>query len=664
MSTDIADLKDWRFEIDVEKIAWAIIDREGESMNSLSTRSMEEANLIIDKVEEEAARGEIKGLVIISGKENNFVAGADIGEFDNFVDEDKVREVTKQGTDLLNRLENIRVPVVAAIHGPCLGGGLELAMACHYRIATKDDITRIGLPEVNLGIFPGLNGTVRSIRLAGAMAAMTAMLTGKMHKAGPAKAMGLVDKLVDSHHQLHWAARKAVLSKAKSKGAAWWTRLMKVSFVRKFLANQMRKQVSKRARQDHYPSPYELIKLFEEFGDNEERMAAAETRMFAPLLVSETSRNLRRVFRLMEMLKGLAPKNGFKPLRVHVIGAGTMGADIASWCVVNGMEVSLQDMNEDVVAKAVKGAEKLFKKRLKKPVAIEAAKARLIADVEGKHIPRADLIIEAIVENLEIKQKVFKDLEERAKPEAVLASNTSSLPIEDIASVLKDPGRLVGIHFFNPVSQMPLVEVIKSPSTKDSEVEKATSFVAAINKFPVIVKSCPGFLVNRVLAPYMFAAVDRYQAGVMREKIDAAAIHFGMPMGPLELCDIVGLDVCKNVSDTLGFGVTEDSDIGRLYTAGKLGKKAGEGFYVWENNKPKKEEVTFTDAELEKLGQEIVKPLLEECKKCLEDGIVDNADLVDAGVIFGTGFAPFRGGPLHYLESQQTPTEKKTADAA
>ncbi len=664
MSTDISDLKDWKFEKDFEGIAWAIFDREGESMNTLGQRAMEELNRILDAVADEAKDGGVKGLIFISGKRSNFIAGADIRDFETYDTVQDVSTAIKAGTDVFMKVEKLKIPTVAAIHGYCLGGGLEFAMACDYRIATKEDATRIGLPEVKLGIFPGLHGTVRSIRLAGALSAMEMMLTGRMLRPGAARGMGLVDKLVDTHHQLRWAARKAILRKSKTKGAPWWKRLMTLGPIRKYIAGQMRKKTAEKAREDHYPAPFELIRLFEEFGDDEKRMATAETRLFSPLMVSETSKNLRRVFRLSEELKAQAPKKGFKPLRVHVIGAGTMGGDIAAWCVVSGMEVSLQDMSVDAIKAAKKRAQKLFKKRLKKPVAIEAAMERLIVDPDGKHIPRADLIIEAIVEKLDIKQGLFKELEAKAKPDAVLSTNTSSLPIEDIASVMERPERLVGIHFFNPVAKMPLVEVIKGPQTEAGEIERATAFVTAISKYPVIVKSCPGFLVNRVLAPYMFAAIDRLEAGDLREKIDEAALRFGMPMGPLELCDVVGLDVCKSVADTLSLGASEDSKIGKLITSGHLGKKTGKGFYDWENGKPKKEEVDYPDAELDKLAQDILKPMLDECEKCLEDGIVENANLVDAGVIFGTGFAPFRGGPLHYIQSKKSSEELSEKDAA
>jgi 3-hydroxyacyl-CoA dehydrogenase/enoyl-CoA hydratase/3-hydroxybutyryl-CoA epimerase len=650
---NIDELKDWRFEIDFEGIAWAVFDRENETMNTLGRRPTEELMAIIAKVEDAADKGDAKGLVIISGKETNFIAGADIREFDDLAADAVIEEALKATIGLFDRIEKMRVPVIAAIHGFCLGGGLELAMACHYRIATREEGTRLGFPEVKLGIFPGLNGTVRAIELAGAMDAMGIMLTGRMVRPGPARAIGIVDQLVTSHHQLRWAARKAVLQKRKSKGAPWWKRLLRKAPLRKYLATQMRKKTAEKVRKDHYPAPFALIDLFENYGDSRRRMKPAETTAFVPLMTSETAGNLRRVFRLMEMLKKEAPGEIFKPRRVHVIGAGTMGADIAAWCVVCGMEASLQDLSEDQLAKAQARAKKLFKKRLKTAQAVDAATARLISDPEGKHIPRADVVIEAIVENLEIKQKVFAAIEPQLKPGAILATNTSSLQIEDIARNLKDPGRLIGLHFFNPVPQLPLVEVILGAGSLDKEVRKGCAFVTAIKKFPLVVKSCPGFLVNRVLAPYMLDGARRYQEGEPRDKIDLAAVKFGMPMGPLELSDVVGLDICKHVAETLKLGPVEDSELDRLVKNGKLGKKTGEGFYVWDKGKPKRQKATFDEEELEELGRDLVKPMLEECERALAERIVESADHVDAGVIFGTGFAPFRGGPLHYRKQMK-----------
>jgi 3-hydroxyacyl-CoA dehydrogenase/enoyl-CoA hydratase/3-hydroxybutyryl-CoA epimerase len=663
MPTTLPNLQDWRFAIDFEGIAWAVIDRKGESMNSLGRRPIEELGEIVKAVEAASASGEAKGLVLMSGKERSFIAGADIREFEGFDTEAKIKEVVRQTLELFDRVERLPVPVVAAIHGYCLGGGFELALACSYRIADREEGTRLGFPEVKLGIFPGLNGTVRSIQLAGPMDAMTAMLTGRMLRPTAAKAIGLVDQLVPTHHNLRWAARKAVLQKRRSKGAPWWKRLMLKQPVRGMLAKQMRAKTAAKVREEHYPAPFRLIELFEHYGDDPISMRIAETEMFTPLMASEASRNLRRVFKLSEMLKDEAPKDGFKPLRVHVVGAGTMGGDIAAWCVVSGMQASLQDLDEAQIAKALARAKGLFKRNLRSPLAIDAAVARLIADPKGKHVKHADVVIEAIVERLDVKQKLFQALEKEVKPGAVLATNTSSLRLEDIAKPLADPGRLVGLHFFNPVAQLPLVEVVRGEGTREAEVRKACAFVTAINKLPLIVKSCSGFLVNRVLAPYMMEAVRRYQQGEPREKIDQAAMKFGMPMGPLELMDMVGLDIADHVGEELNLAPKTDNLLTSLVKQGKLGKKTGEGFYVWEQGKPKREEAHYDDAELERLGRELVKPMLDEAERALADNIVASADHVDAGVIFGTGFAPFRGGPLNYRRTQEHATAAKAAAA-
>jgi 3-hydroxyacyl-CoA dehydrogenase / enoyl-CoA hydratase / 3-hydroxybutyryl-CoA epimerase len=662
-SRPLPGLKDWRFSIDQWGIAWAEFDREGESQNSLGRQPLEELSEIVAVVDKRAADKSITGLVILSGKARGFIVGADIREFADFKTETEVIDKLRPVTALFDRIENLPVPVVCAINGFCLGGGLELALACHYRIATRDPGTKLGFPEVKLGIFPGFNGTARAIRLAGAPAAMQAMLTGKMLSASAARGIGFVDQLVDSRGVLPWAARKAVLRKRKAKPAGFLKQLLTKWPARPLLASRMRAEVKKKAREAHYPSPYRLIDLFETYGGNDEAMKAAESRAFAPLMVSDQSRNLRRVFWLSELLKGQAPKKlGWRPQRVHVIGAGTMGADIAGWCVASAMEVTLQDVSEEQIAKGIAAQGKLIARKFKTKAQRDAAKARLIADPNGDGIPRADVVIEAIVENLDIKKKVLSGVESKLKAGAVLATNTSSLQIEDIAAGLADPGRLIGLHFFNPVSLMPLVEVVRGAQSREDDVKRGAAFVAAIDKFPLITKSVPGFLVNRVLTPYMFGAMKRLQEGQDKDRIDEAARAFGMPMGPIELADTVGLDVCAHVAKILGYP-SAGSALEQLVAQGKLGKKTGEGFYVWQNGKPVKEGTEDSNERLEVLGRELVEPLIAEAQKCLDAGIVENADLVDAGVIFGTGFAPFRGGPLHY-KAAQTPAAIQHAVAA
>jgi 3-hydroxyacyl-CoA dehydrogenase/enoyl-CoA hydratase/3-hydroxybutyryl-CoA epimerase len=647
--TEVTDrLKDWRFSIDGEGIAWAVFDREGESANSLGRRPIEELHAIIEAVEAEVRAKAVRGLVLMSGKERGFIVGADIREFDSLETEEQVIDSLKPVNALLDRIEKLPVPVVAAVHGVCVGGGLELILACDYRIATRDESTRVGFPEVKLGIFPGFNGTVRSIRQVGPMAAMQTMLTGGMIRATTAKALGFIDQLVGSPGELHWAARKAVLQERRSRQAGAVKMLLTKWPARGLLAAKIRQETAKKVREDHYPAPFRLIELFERHGGDLDAMKLEETKAFAPLMISETSRNLRRVFRLTELLKNQAPRGlKWRPSRVHVIGAGTMGADIAGVCVVSGMEVTLQDISPEQLERGIKSQGRLFARKFKTKAAKDAAKARLIADPDGKGIGRADVVIEAIVERLDIKQKLFSDVESKIKPGAVLATNTSSLKLADISAPMRDPGRLIGLHFFSPVAQMPLVEVVRGATTRDEEVKRGAAFVTAIGKFPLITKDVPGFLVNKVLTPYMFAAMQRLEQGEDKEKIDEAVRAFGMPMGPIELADNVGLDICAHVAGILGQS-SQGSKLERLVASGRLGKKTGEGFYVWKDGKPVKSGAEFSKASLEQLGRELVAPMIAEAQRVLDEGIVETADLVDAGMIFGTGFAPFRGGPLHY----------------
>jgi len=660
---ELQELQDWKFSLDIEGIAWAILDRQGESANSLGRRVLEELGSIVAHVEQGVRDKRIRGLVFMSGKPSGYIVGADIREFDSFKTEAEVLQGLKPILDLFDRIEAMPVPVVAAVHGVCVGGGLELILACHWRIATRDDATRVGFPEVKLGIFPGFHGTVRSIRQAGPMAAMQAMLTGRMIRASAARGMGLIDELARSPNNLRWAARKAVLRKRRAKPAGPAKRLLAQWPARGILAAQMRKATAAKVRMDHYPAPFRLIDLFETYGGDLKALRREETRAFAPLMMSDTSRNLRRVFELSEQLKNQAPKDfRFRPLRAHIIGAGTMGADIAGWCVASGMEVTLQDLSRDAIDKGLKAQGRLFARKFRTRALRAAAKSRLIADPDGENIARADIVIEAIVEKLEVKQGLFKQIEGKLKPGAVMATNTSSIMIEQIAEGLKDPSRLVGIHFFNPVAKMPLVEIIHGAGSDESQVNKACAFVTAIKKFPLKVKSAPGFLVNRVLAPYMMSAMERMQKGQRKEDIDAAACAFGMPMGPIELADTVGLDVCKHVGNILGLSA-EGSKLDDLVASGKLGKKSGRGFYQWKDGKAVKTDVEMDKAEQLKLGRELVELLITECRKALDDGVVASADLIDAGVIFGTGFAPFRGGPLHYKATQTAPVTQHVAAA-
>jgi 3-hydroxyacyl-CoA dehydrogenase/enoyl-CoA hydratase/3-hydroxybutyryl-CoA epimerase len=639
--------ENWRFEIDFEGLGWLTIDTPGAPVNTLSRAALTELETLVQRFEDLIASDELKGVILLSGKDSGFIAGADISEFDAMSDFSVLPGALERTHALFTRIENLKAPFVVGIHGFCLGGGLELALAAHYRIAVNDEKTRIGFPEVNLGIFPGFGGTGRSIRQAGPVDAMQIMLTGKLLRAGPARGMGLVDRLVRHRDNLRWEARKAVLQQRKSTPAPWSKRVLGSGPARPYIAGKMREQARKKARPEHYPAPYALIDLFEKHGNDWKAMSAGEIAAFVPLLASDTATNLRRVFFLSEGLKKQGLRGAEKPVfrRVHVIGAGVMGGDIAAWCALRGMGVTLQDLDMERIKPALDRAKSLFKKRLKKSVEVTNAVARLEADVEGKGLARADVVIEAVVEKLEIKRQIFADAEAKARPGAILATNTSSIELERIAEGLKDPSRLIGLHFFNPVAQLPLVEVIRSTFNSDTEIARGASFALAIGKSPVAVKSAPGFLVNRVLMPYMLGAVERVEKGESKELLDAAAVAFGMPMGPIELMDTVGLDVGKSVAEELGHTVPENSRFAALVTQNKLGRKTGEGFYRWEKGKAMKGEIP-AHADLAGLGRELVQPLVDATVVAVDEGVVASADLADIGVILGTGFAPFLGGPM------------------
>jgi 3-hydroxyacyl-CoA dehydrogenase/enoyl-CoA hydratase/3-hydroxybutyryl-CoA epimerase len=595
------------------------------------------------------------GLVIRSGKANGFIAGADVGEFRGLTDAGDVERIVLRGHAVLDRLERLPYPTVALIHGFCLGGGLELALACRYRVAADD--ARIGLPEVRLGIHPGLGGTARLTRLVPAPQAMGLMLTGRTLRARAAKRMGLVDAVTHPRH-FERAARWAVTKGLKTRRRALLTTLSNTLPTRWVLAQIMRRQVAAKARREHYPAPYALIDLWLRHGGSKPEMLKHEARSIARLITGRTAQNLVRVFFLNERLKGLGGQSAVRFEHVHVIGAGTMGGDIAAWCAMQGLRVTLQDRAPEFIAPAIGRAAKLYRRRLREGYLVRAALDRLIPDVAGNGIRLADVVIEAVPENLELKQKIYRDAESRMKPDALLATNTSSIPLEKLATALARPERLVGLHFFNPVAQMPLLEVVKGEGSGAEAIAAALAFARAIDKLPLPVRSAPGFLVNRALTPYLMAAVQLLDEGYPPAAIDEAAEAFGMPMGPLELADAVGLDICLHVGEILagGTGWQPPKGLTRLIEQGHLGRKSGQGFYRYDKRgKPVRAKRTEpAGASSAELQDRLVLPLLNTCVACWREKLVEDADLVDAGLIFGAGFAPFRGGPIHYLASGDT----------
>lgn len=644
-TTMVATPRHWHAHRDDDNIHWLTLDRSDASTNTLS----QDVLAALDEVLNDLTRDTPSGLIIRSGKENGFIAGADVGEFRRLKDPGDVEQLVLRGHAVLNRIEKLPFPTVALINGFCLGGGLELALACRYRIASDD--ARLGLPEVRLGIHPGLGGTARLTRLIPAPTAMGLMLTGRSLRARVAKRMGIVDAVTQPRH-FGRAAKMAISGKLRVKRRRLSVSISNLLPVRWALSPIMQAQVRKKARPDHYPAPFALIDLWVRHGDFRDRMMRQEARSIADLITGDTAQNLVRVFFLSERLKDLG-KASDKPFEhVHVIGAGTMGGDIAAWCAMQGLRVTLQDRGAEFIAPAIGRAAKLFKRRLKVRAESRAAMDRLIPDIDGHGVRHADVIIEAIPEDLELKHTLYRSLEPQMKPGALLATNTSSIPLEDLATVLKKPGRLIGLHFFNPVAQMPLLEVVRGENSDTAAIDDGLAFARQIDKLPLPVRSVPGFLVNRVLTPYLLAAVDLLDEGNAPAAIDAAAESFGMPMGPLELADAVGLDICLHVGQILAGGDAWEppAALKRLVEKGDLGKKTGRGFYQYRKGKPVKPKQGGATAAGD-LQDRLILPLLDTCIACWREEIVEDADLLDAGLIFGAGFAPFRGGPIQYLQS-------------
>jgi 3-hydroxyacyl-CoA dehydrogenase / enoyl-CoA hydratase / 3-hydroxybutyryl-CoA epimerase len=635
---------------DADGIAWLLFDREGASANTLSADLIEELETVLAALETQRPTG----LVIRSAKPSGFIAGADVNEFRGASDPWPVEIAIGRAHTVIDRLEGLKIPTVAVIHGFCLGGGLEVALACQSRIAIEG--ARFGFPEVMLGLHPGLGGTARFTQLVNPMQAMTLMLTGKTIDARKAKSLGLVDAVAEERHVRN-AVKDAVFGRLKRARPGPLNWILNLGPARSLLARRMRSEAQKAAPHQNYPAPYALIDLWEQHGDDKLAMLRAEKTSFAQLMVTPTAQNLIRVFFLREQMKKLAG-GGNRIEHVHVIGAGAMGGDIAAWCASQGLRVTLADMKPDPIAGAIKRASDLFGKILRKRTDVRDALDRLVPDMDGEGVRNADLIIEAVPEKLELKQKIYAALEPKMKPGAILATNTSSIPLQDLRTTLTRPERLVGLHFFNPVSRLQLVEVVSHDGSDPAMLKAALAFVGAIDRLPLPVKSSPGFLVNRALTPYMLEAMVMLDQKIDKSVIDAAAVKFGMPMGPIELADQVGLDICLDVGDMLRskFGdqlPPTPAWLREKVAKGELGRKTGKGFYLWKDGKADKSAVSPSMPEpTDEMIDRLVLPMSNVCVAALREGIVDNADTVDGAMIFGTGYAPFRGGPLNYARTR------------
>ncbi|MBI4741260.1 MAG: enoyl-CoA hydratase/isomerase family protein [Betaproteobacteria bacterium] len=640
---DTNNTQHWQLEVGADGIAWATLDKAGESANSLSAEVMDELGQILDQLEVYPPAG----LIFRSGKAAGFAAGADIQEFGQLDTPEKARRLVARGWNLFNRLAAAHYPTLALVRGHCLGGGLELALACRYLLAVDEPGTKMALPEVMLGIFPGWGGILRLPQRIGPQAALDMMLTGKSIDAKKAKRFGLADECVPPR-VMESAARILLLSDTPRRRLPLLQRLLNGP-LKSIVAGGARKQVARRARPEHYPAPYAIIDLWAKHGGN----ALAAPELVDSVVSSPTARNLIRVFFLQERLKGFGKSGDFPADHVHVVGAGVMGGDIAAWCALRGLTVTLQDQGMERIAPALKRAYAAWSKRIKDKLQLRNVMDRLIPDPEGHGAARADIVIEAVFENLEAKHALLRKLDAAMKPDAVLATNTSSLKLEDLRTVLANPARLVGIHFFNPMAKMPLVEVVSAQGGDSEMARRAAAFVKQIDRLPLPVKSAPGFLVNAVLAPYMLEAMRCVDEGISPETVDEAMLAFGMPMGPIELIDTVGLDIALAAGKSLasglaGMGSEPPKCLVQHVDAGQLGRKTGSGFYSYANGKANKNPAGNVPPGL---VQRLLKPLLARAQQLVIEGIVADADLADAGVIFGTGFAPFRGGPLNYLKN-------------
>ena len=627
--------KHWRLDIDTDEVGHLILDVEGKSVNVLTREVIAEFGEVVGALEKST---DLKGVMLLSGKAGGFVYGADINEFEEFSNEEEVGVWLEVVHGIFGRFARLPLPSVAGIEGYALGGGLELALLCKGLVATSSPKTQLGFPEVTLGLLPGYGGTGRAYQRIGAEAILDMMITGRMVKAKEAFELGLVDALTDGADTLPQAMKNLL----KNKPASQAKKHKNSAF------DDLREKYLSRLRPDHTPAPFAIIDHVEAHAENSEAMSEAEKDIFPALMLSGASKGLRRVFALQDRVRREARgKSDIK--RVHVIGAGVMGGDIAALSALSGFETSLSDISFDATEAAIKRGHRFFERKLAKE-----AKARLIGikDTDSAEaIKSADIIIEAVAEDIKIKQKVFADIEKHAKSDAILASNTSAIRLEEIAEVLSNPKRLIGLHFFNPATVLPLVEVVAGADSDNDFIARAKYFARELGKMPIECQSASGFLVNRALLPYVLEAIALMLDGCDADMLDEAMLDFGMPMGPIELADQIGLDVMLAASLPLGIpqavkGVLEDK-----IKAGELGRKTAQGFYGWEDKRAARPHNRYPQKELEALAKQLLAPMIKASASAVKEKVVADADIADVGLIFGAGFPRFRGGVLYYARN-------------
>lgn len=634
----------WR-RAEADGIAWLVLNCEASPVNTVT----EDVLTGLDAALRDLAGTPPRGVVIRSAKAGGFAAGADIDSFDRISGQGAV-ELLEQGHAVLDRLASLPCPTIAITHGAALGAGFEIALACDHRIAI--DGAKFAFPEVNLGLHPGLGGTFRLTGLIDPIEAMTLMLTGKSAHTEKAKKLGIVDVVTRERH-VRAAVEAIIDGKVDPSVKGLKSRALALHKARSLAATRMRAETAKKAPSAHFPAPYALIDLWEAHGGDRNAMQKAEIASFARLLDSETSRNLRRVFFLQQGLKQ-AGRGDDGIAHVHVIGAGEMGAAIAAWAAIRGKRVTLADLEPKALARAIRQAAQICRDSHLGGIETRDALDRLMPDPKGYGCARADLVIEAVPEDAALKARIHREAAGRMRKNAILATNTSSLSLTELARAVPDPAHFAGLHFFNPVARMQLVEVIGHASTTPEVMDRLAAFCGAIDRLPVLLHDYPGFLVNRALVPYLMEAMVLMDEGVPKEVIDRAALDFGMPMGPVALADQVGLDICLDVAESLKLALKKpipeiSPRLRKKVKAGETGKKAGRGFYDWSDGTPRPETAQTGPEDLQ---DRLFLPMLDACMECLRRGVARDADQVDGAMIFATGFAPFRAGPMHYANTR------------
>ncbi|MHA2761037.1 fatty acid oxidation complex subunit alpha FadJ [Vibrio harveyi] len=664
----MSEQKAFSLKIDEQNIAWLAIDVPNEKMNTLQAAFADEMKEIFAQLKDTSG---VKGMIIHSLKPDNFVAGADVRMLEACTTASEAEALAKQGQELFQQLSDLPYPVVAAIHGPCLGGGLELALACDYRVCTDSDKTRLGLPEVQLGLLPGSGGTQRLPRLIGLLPSLDLILTGKQLRAKKAKKLGVVDACVPETILLDVA--KQLIEKGKNKGKKKQStkeKLMSGSGLgRKFVFEQAAKKTNEKTR-GNYPATVAILEVIQHglekgFAQGQE----LEVKRFGELVMSSESKALRSIFFATTEMK---KENGAEAEpaavnRVGVLGGGLMGAGISHVSVAKAkVPVRIKDVSNDGVLNALNYNYKLFEKQRKRRIIskadLQSKMLQLSGGVDFTSFNHIDVVIEAVFEDLDLKQTMVADIEANAKPETIFATNTSSLPIHKIAEKAERPENIVGLHYFSPVEKMPLVEVIPHETTSEETISTVVALAKKQGKTPIVVKDKAGFYVNRILAPYMNEAAHILLANEPIEQLDGALLDFGFPVGPITLLDEVGVDIGAKIMpilvNELGERFKGPDVFDTLLNDGRKGRKSGKGFYTY---KGKKKEVDKSVYKLLNLTPEsklsdndialrCVLPMLNEAVRCLDDGIIRSPRDGDIGAIFGIGFPPFLGGPFRYMD--------------